>query len=72
MEPIRDPRIYIHVRDAMAGRIRSGEFPAGTKLPILKEVAAEYGYGIDTAQHALHLVEQDGLAWRVPERATIR
>ena len=64
--PGQDPRLYVRIHAAMASKISEGEYPAGTKLPILAELAARYGCGTDTAQKVLQLLEADGLAARIP------
>ena len=43
MDSRPDPRIYMHVRHSMVGRIRGGEFPAGAKLSTVPTLVAEYG-----------------------------
>jgi hypothetical protein len=45
---------------------RASRQVAGTKLPILAELAARYGCRTDTAQKVLQLLEADGLAARIP------
>jgi DNA-binding GntR family transcriptional regulator len=64
----RDSRSYVDITAALARRIRSGEYPAGAKLPTETELAAEFGCGTDTAAKALRLLQRYGLAMKVFRR----
>ena len=51
---------YVEVYSDLAERIRSGVYPAGSRLPAENILIEEYGVSRDTLRKALALLEQDG------------
>ena len=49
------------IADAIAARIRAGEWPPGARVPTTEEFAAEYGVSEPTAYRALSLLVYTGL-----------
>lgn len=49
------------VADHFRKKIRSGELPPGTKLPTVRETAAEFGVAMDTANRAYKALRAEGL-----------
>lgn len=47
--------------DVLKFRIVSGQYPAGVKLPSVRELAAEAGVNPNTMQRALAALEESGL-----------
>jgi GntR family transcriptional regulator len=52
---------YIQVADRIAARIRSGELPAGQKIPAERVLAAGYGVSYETIRRATQRLREDGL-----------
>ena len=57
-----DRPIWLQLSEQMARRIITGVYPPGSKLPSVRELAAEAGVNPNTMQRALAQLEQDGLA----------
>jgi GntR family transcriptional regulator len=55
------PLSYREIADDLTGRIRAGEYPPGSRLPTLRELADLYSISVSTVQRALSLVEDRGL-----------
>ncbi|MCY1141403.1 winged helix-turn-helix domain-containing protein [Actinoplanes sp. Pm04-4] len=49
------------IADDLTARIRSGEYPLGSKLPTLREMAGLYSVSVSTIQRALDRVDERGL-----------
>lgn len=47
-------------------RIRSGEYPPGTRVPSVVALTEELGISTPTAQKALKQLREDGLTYTVP------
>ncbi len=54
--------IWLQLYAALTRRILAGEYPAGTRLPSVRELAAEAGVNPNTMQRALAYLEEQGLA----------
>jgi len=67
-DPGQNHGVYLHIHSVLARRIRSGEYPAGARLPAETELADEFGCGPDTAARALRALQREGLARRVLRR----
>lgn len=65
-DPEKAPRLSVRIHAQLARRIRDGEFPTGTKVPIEAELAGEYGCDVDSVRRAQQLLQADGLAERWP------
>ena len=57
-----DRPIWLQLSQQMARRILTGVYPPGSRLPSVRELAAEAGVNPNTTQRALAQLEQDGLA----------
>lgn len=57
-----DRPIWIQLSEQLARGIISGVYPPGSRLPSVRELAAEAGVNPNTMQRALAQLEQDGLA----------
>ena len=57
-----DRPIWLQLAEQMTRRIITGVYPPGSKLPPVRELAAEAGVNPNTMQRALAQLEQDGLA----------
>lgn len=53
---------YRQIADVLRGRIESGEYAAGQRLPSIKDLMDEYGVAALTARKALNLLASEGLA----------
>jgi GntR family transcriptional regulator len=49
------------IADDLSTRIRGGEYPPGSKLPTLRELAVLYSVSVSTIQRALDRVDERGL-----------
>ena len=56
-----DRPIYAQLVECVTLDILAGRFPAGGRLPSVRELAAEAGVNPNTMQRALAQMEQDGL-----------
>ena len=56
-----DRPIWLQLAEQMTRRIITGVYPPGSKLPPVRELAAEAGVNPNTMQRALAQLEQDGL-----------
>ena len=54
--------IWQQLSQQLTRRIITGTYPPGSKLPSVRELAAEAGVNPNTMQRALAQLEQDGLA----------
>lgn len=57
-----DRPIWLQLTEQMTRRIITGGYPPGSRLPSVRELAAEAGVNPNTMQRALAQLEQDGLA----------
>ena len=55
--------IYAQLIEQIKMAIVSGEFPAGERLPSVRELAAETGVNPNTMQRAMTELERDGLVY---------
>ena len=55
-----DRPIYLQLMDRIKMGILSGEFPAGDRLPSVRELAAQAGVNPNTMQRALAELEREG------------
>lgn len=62
MEQFSDYRpVYLQLMEECKGRILSGKWPPGQKIPSVRELSIELGANPNTVQRALGLLEQEGL-----------
>lgn len=62
--------MYRQLMDAVAGRIRSGALPSGTKLPTVRELAGREGVARGTVKKAYDELEREGLVRQIQGRGT--
>ncbi len=58
-----DRPIYTQLIEQIEIKICSGEFPPGSKLPSVRELAQEAAVNPNTMQKALSMLEEDGLLY---------
>ena len=66
-----DPSIhmkYLQIRSDIADGLKDGRYPAGQKIPSVRNLSAEFNVSIATVRHALSLLVQEGLIVKVPGR----
>jgi GntR family transcriptional regulator len=56
------PLSYRGIADDLAARIRVGEYPPGAQLPSYAQIAALYSVSVSTAQRAVGLLRDRGVA----------
>ena len=56
-----DKPVFIQIADRMTRFIISGEYPAGTQIPTVRQIALEATVNPNTVQKALSLLENEGL-----------
>ena len=61
-----DPRKYMRLAEAVRKRIGDGLLTPGQALPSITALSADHQVSRGTAQHAMRLLEGDGLVYRVP------
>lgn len=54
--------IWVQLHEQLMQRISAGVYPKGSRLPTVRELAAEAGVNPNTMQRAMAQLEQDGLA----------
>ena len=57
-----DRPIWLQLKEQITQRIILGEYPMGSRLPTVRELATEAGVNPNTMQRALAELETDGLA----------
>lgn len=61
-----DPRKYMRLAEAVRKRISDGLLTPGQAVPSITALCAEHQVSRGTAQHAMRLLDGDGLVYRVP------
>ena len=61
-----DPRAYIRIAAVLRERITAGELAPGQATPSITGLCADHGVARQTAAHALHVLQDAGLVYRVP------
>lgn len=56
-----DKPIWLQLHEQLTQRIATGVYPKGSRMPAVRELAAEAGVNPNTMQRALAQLEQDGL-----------
>lgn len=62
--------LYVQIRESLIERIQSGEWPAGTRLPAERDLAAEFGVSRGTVRQAITDLVAKGLLRRVQGSGT--
>ena len=58
-----DRQIWLQLAEVLTRRIVSGEYPAGIRIPSVRDLAAEAGVNPNTMQRALSELERSGLLY---------
>ena len=61
-----DPRAYIRIAAMLRERITAGALAPGQSTPSITRLCADHGVARQTAAHALHVLQDAGLVYRVP------
>jgi DNA-binding GntR family transcriptional regulator len=61
-----DPRVYIRIAGVLRERIAAGDLAPGQATPSITRLCADHGVARETAAHALHILQDAGLVYRVP------
>ena len=61
-----DPRAYIRIAAILRERITAGDLAPGQATPSITRLCADHGVARQTAAHALHVLQDAGLVYRVP------
>jgi DNA-binding GntR family transcriptional regulator len=61
---------YIQVADALRGKIRSGEYAPGQRLPSADDLAEIYEIAPNTARKSLQVLRDEGIAVMTPGLGT--
>lgn len=56
-----DRQIWLQLVEVLTRRIVSGKYPAGAKIPSVRDLAAEAGVNPNTMQRALTHLEESGI-----------
>ena len=62
------PMTNVQIADDLADRIRRGEYPAGSQLPTMAELARIYSVSVSTVQRALERLKERGVVVGAPGR----
>ena len=65
-----DVPVYEQIRSQIAKKIASEKLPAGTKLPTIRQLAADLGLAVNTVAHAYRELESAGLVQTRPRHGT--
>lgn len=61
---------YLQLARILRERIRSGQYPAGRKIPAFIALEQEFGLSNMTIRRAVTLLAEEGLVVKVPGRGT--
>lgn len=62
---------YVEVADVLRERITSGEWPPGTTIPRMTDLAAEFDVARSVIAAAVRMLESEGLLYSVKRRGTV-
>lgn len=68
--PEGETPIYDQIRQELAGRIRAGSLPDGTRLPTVRELSEQLHVAEGTVKRAYDELERDGLLIKTPGRGS--
>ncbi len=60
-----DPRAYIRIAAVLRERTTAGDLAPGQAMPSITRLCADHGVARQTAAHALHVLQDAGLVYRV-------
>lgn len=69
-DPASAEPLYEQLRSQIATRAASGDLPAGTKLPTVRQLAVDLGVGVRTVQRVYTELEADGVVVTEGRRGT--
>jgi DNA-binding GntR family transcriptional regulator len=61
-----DPRAYMRIAAMLRERITAGDLAPGQTTPSITRLCADHGVARQTAAHALRVLQDAGLVYRVP------
>ena len=61
-----DPRAYVRLAAIIRQKIADGTLSRGARLPSIAVLRREYGHSRQTVGKAMHVLEDEGLIYRVP------
>lgn len=61
-----DPRAYVRLANQLRQQITDGQLQPGQPTPSITSLTQDHGVARQTAAKALHLLETEGLVYRVP------
>ena len=64
--PQPDPRAYMRLAALIREQIASGKLAPGGPLPSIAILRREHGHSRQTVGKAMHVLENEGLIYRVP------
>lgn len=70
LDPASSDPLYEQLRSQIAGRAAIGDLPAGTRLPTVRQLAADLGIGVRTVQRVYTELEADGVVVTEGRRGT--
>lgn len=70
LDPSAPEPLYEQLRAQIATRAASGELPAGTRLPTVRQLAVDLGIGVRTVQRVYTELEADGVVLTEGRRGT--
>jgi len=70
LDPASTDPLYEQLRSQIAARATSGELPAGTRLPTVRQLAVDLGIGVRTVQRVYTELEADGIVVTEGRRGT--
>lgn len=70
LDPASTDPLYEQLRSQIAARATSGELPAGTRLPTVRQLAVDLGIGVRTVQRVYSELEADGIVVTEGRRGT--
>lgn len=57
---------WVQIFEVLSERIRTGQYPPGTRVPSVVQVVAEFGVATATAQKAMRALREAGLTRTEP------
>lgn len=70
IDPFAGIPSYVQLADQLRERINAGDYPERAPIPSLTQLRQETGLAKNTITHAIDLLEEEGLVFRVPGRGT--
>lgn len=70
LDPASSEPLYEQLRSQIATRAASGELPAGSKLPTVRQLAVDLDIGVRTVQRVYTELEADGVVVTEGRRGT--